>query len=380
MSSKKKVAVFHNLPGGGSYRVMQQLIDHLVGFGYEVDVYYTTEKGQSLKRSLNNVLRTYEYKLSIPRNLIVRLIWILCVLPNIHKEIAKKINKKAYRFVLINHDYLTKSPYVIKFIKHKRVYVLHEPQREFYEPAGIHAPDLKKRIANMLRYPIKIVDENNTKNADYIICNSTYSRQIIKKIYKKDAILLYPAVDKNIFKPDRSIKKENLIIVVGTISKVKGQDFVITSLLPILGIYRLIIFGRGGAEEKTRIKKITKENTSKYIEIIENGSDVKLVNLYRRAKVVCIGAHREPFGLTSIEAQSTGTPVVAVREGGVPETIIDNKTGYLSDRDPVQFLSKTKKALNNYTTLGRQAQINARRFSTKTQERNFKKFLQKYVD
>ena len=146
MSSKKKVAVFHNLPGGGSYRVMQQLIDHLVGFGYEVDVYYTTEKGQSLKRSLNNVLRTYEYKLSIPRNLIVRLIWILCVLPNIHKEIAKKINKKAYRFVLINHDYLTKSPYIIKFIKHKRVYVLHEPQR-VYEPA-VYTHPISRRIAN----------------------------------------------------------------------------------------------------------------------------------------------------------------------------------------------------------------------------------------
>lgn len=379
MSTKKRVAIFHNLPGGGSYRVMQQHVNHLVDFGYEVDVYCTTEKNQFLTRSINNVSHTHEYKLSIPKNLFLRLIWILFFLPYIHKKIAYEINKKSYQYVIVNHDYLTKSPYVIRSIRHKKIYVLHEPQREFYEPASIHAPHLKKRIANIIRYPIKIIDENNTMSADHIICNSMYSKKRIKKIYKKDATLLYPAVDQNIFKPSESIKKENLIIVVGTISKVKGQDFVIKSLLPILGEYKLIVFGKGGSAEIARIRNITKDK-NRYIEIIENGSDEKLVNLYRRAKVLCIGAHLEPFGLTSIEAQSTGTPVVAVNEGGIPETVIDGKTGYLSDRDPVQFLNKTKKALNNYVTLGKYAVVNAKRFNINTQKKNLRKVIQKYVN
>ena len=44
--------------------------------------------------------------------------------------------------------------------------------------------------------------------------------------------------------------------------------------------------------------------------------------------------HLEPFGLAAIEAMASGTPVVAVREAGPCETVVDGETGFLCERDP----------------------------------------------
>jgi len=60
-----------------------------------------------------------------------------------------------------------------------------------------------------------------------------------------------------------------------------------------------------------------------------------------------ISAHLEPFGLSSIESQSCGTPVIGIREGGVQETIVNGKTGYVTDRRGEHFLDKIKMTITN---------------------------------
>ena len=79
--------------------------------------------------------------------------------------------------------------------------------------------------------------------------------------------------------------------------------------------------------------------------MVNNISDQELINYYSSSIVLCIGAHYEPFGLTSIEAQACGTPVVAVKEGGVSETIINGKTGYLTSRSTGEFKEYVSKLL-----------------------------------
>ncbi len=65
--------------------------------------------------------------------------------------------------------------------------------------------------------------------------------------------------------------------------------------------------------------------------------DVELKRLYQTASVLLYTPHIEPFGLAAIEAMASGTPVVAVREGGPAETVVDGVTGFLCDRDPQQL-------------------------------------------
>ena len=107
----------------------------------------------------------------------------------------------------------------------------------------------------------------------------------------------------------------------------------------------MILIGNGRKEDINYLNKIIGIN--KNVLIIKNVSDKELIDYYRKAKVTCIAAHDEPFGLTSIESQSCGTPVVTVNEGGPEETIIEGETGYISNRNEKTYLNKTILTINS---------------------------------
>ncbi|MBI4409918.1 MAG: glycosyltransferase, partial [Gemmatimonadetes bacterium] len=51
-------------------------------------------------------------------------------------------------------------------------------------------------------------------------------------------------------------------------------------------------------------------------------------------------AYDEPFGFVPLEAMACGRPVLAVREGGIPESVQDGVTGFLAPREPGTFASR----------------------------------------
>ena len=336
---KKKIAIIHNLPKGGGMRMLGAIIERYKP-NFDIDIISITDLKQETIRGINRiVIKVVPWKGFLLYNF-----WIIFILPIIHIRISRKINWSKYNFVLATHDYYTKSPYLIRYIKNKIIYLCQEPQREYYESWSFHAPYLKDKIANLLRYPIKIVDEINVRYASKIICNSEYSKNIVEKIYGKECDVVYPGVDEKLFKPT-NIKRKDMIVCVGRINRVKGQDFIVNSLLPILDKFKLIFIGDGRKEDINYLNKIIGKNTN--IKIKKRVSDIELVDYYKKAKVTCIAAHGEPFGLSSIESQACGTPVVSVNEGGPRETIVDGITGYLSNRNKKIYLEKTILAINN---------------------------------
>jgi glycosyltransferase involved in cell wall biosynthesis len=70
--------------------------------------------------------------------------------------------------------------------------------------------------------------------------------------------------------------------------------------------------------------------------------DEELVRLYNSARLVLYAPYLEPFGLVPLEAMACGTPVVAVKEGGVRESIVHDKSGVLVDRDEDMFAKATE--------------------------------------
>jgi glycosyltransferase involved in cell wall biosynthesis len=73
----------------------------------------------------------------------------------------------------------------------------------------------------------------------------------------------------------------------------------------------------------------------------------RLRELYRGARAVLCAAEREPFGLVPPEAMACGTPVLAVRDGGFAETVVDGETGWLLPRDEDAWRAPLLRALGD---------------------------------
>jgi glycosyltransferase involved in cell wall biosynthesis len=90
-------------------------------------------------------------------------------------------------------------------------------------------------------------------------------------------------------------------------------------------------------------------------------SDAELVALLSNALCMIYTSQLEPFGFAPLEANACGTPVIALQEGGVKETIIPNKNGFLSDRNP-KNLAKYLDKLSENTDLRKEMGIFAAQY------------------
>lgn len=346
---KRRIAVFHNLPGGGGIRMLKNIVNRYKN-KYKIDIFSIGE----IKQKRFKGVKTMNFLVKPWSGFLLRNIWIITVLPYIHKKLSKTINEN-YDFAIVTHDYFTKSPYLLRYLRVKNIYLCQEPQREFYEPQSIHTTSLKEKVAYYFRLPIKFIDETNVEFADVIICNSRYSLGVIKKVYGRAGHIVYPGVNDRYFYPSKS-KKENVILCIGGINSVKDQLFLVSSLKPILDKYKLILVGQGRESYIKKVLDVGGGNSN--IKILNKVTDGELRSLYRKAMVTCMTAFREPFGLSSIESQSCGTPVVSVDDGGTKETIVNGKTGYVVKKNADTFLNKVLLAIKNNRRMGKNARKN----------------------
>lgn len=333
---KIKVAVFHNLPRGGAKRYLYEIVSRL-GKTYEIDEFKISTSSPYLDLSrVVNITRTYAYQGESGIKSVIRSI---IELPKIHAKIAKDINSGAYDLVVTNHDYFTKSPYIHRYLTTPSLYICHEPQREFYEDYGVHAPRVREKIMNILRYPIKNIDRTNTKAADWIISNSKYSKKYLESVYGMKPDLIYPGVDKNKFV--YSGKKKNFVLAVGSLMPIKGHDFVIRALGKIEKKYRpaLIIVGSSNTYYKNRLVRMAKTVGVK-LNILNKVTDTQIKKLFSSSLAYVSGAYKEPFGLCILEAMASGTPAVITKGGGAGEQITIGVDGFITGRDEAKFADK----------------------------------------
>jgi len=355
---KRKIAIIHNLPAGGGIRMLNAIINRYKST-CDIDLYSISVSRQPQIKGVNQIfIKQSPWKGFLKYNF-----WIMFVLPQIHKKIADGINWSKYDLIFVTHDYFTKSPYIIRYINSEIYYLCQEPQREYYEKWSIHAPLLKDKIANIIRYPIKYIDEKNVSYVTKIFVNSKYSKKVIEKIYNKECEIIYPGIDENFFySTSLEKKKTKWFLCVGGINKVKDQEFLVESLSPLLDSYKIILIGDGKECDKKGVK--IKAKNKKSVVIVKNASDERIRDYYRKAMVTCITAHDEPFGLSSVESQACGTPVISINEGGSAETIVDGKTGYLSRRNKLEYCEKIKMAIRNQEYLRNNSIINIKRHWT----------------
>ena len=217
------------------------------------------------------------------------------------------------------------------------VYYCQEPPRHYYEPDLQNVTTRKKAgkaLGSWSNWLDKRMDRSGVGHVDQILANSDYSREYIWRTYGMMPRTVYLGVDMERFR-DTGAARENMVLAVGGNYYLKAHDFIVRSLGKVPRELRpkLTVIGKG--DRQPEFQKLASD-CGVELEIVEGASDEKVVELYNRANATAIAYVMEPFGLVAIESMACATPVVAVREGGLRESVTD-ETGWLTDRDEDDF-------------------------------------------
>jgi glycosyltransferase involved in cell wall biosynthesis len=221
------------------------------------------------------------------------------------------------------------------------IWFCHEPSAFVHEMRFINGLPFPMRIFAKISNPImKILDKKFVSYADYILVNSNFTATRCKKIYGSSKTeTIYPGVSIEEF-PDNPVKKENYILCVSRLSKFKNIALVIKSIFFLKkkgnGI-KLIIIG-DGEEKENLILQSEKLGLTENIFFSGKLDRELLISYYSRALCVVFPSIEEPFGIVPIEAQASGTPVIAMKSGGPMETIVDGESGFLIQPDSLDEL------------------------------------------
>ena len=227
-------------------------------------------------------------------------------------------------------------------------------------------------IPKYFLYKIRMWDYTTANRVDYFLANSNHIKKRIKKIYNKDAEVIYPPVDVDKFGLYQN--KEEFYLTAARFVPYKKVDLIVSAFSKLRD-KKLIVIGDG--PELENLKKIASPN----IDFIGHQTFDRLKYYMQRAKAF-IYAAEEDFGITVVEALSCGTPVIAYKIGGTAETVVDGKTGvHFETQTPdsiMQSVIKFEKAENGFDS--NYIYNSALKFSRSEFERQIKEFVDKKSD
>jgi len=201
---------------------------------------------------------------------------------------------------------------------------------------------------------------------DFVFCNSKTVQQRIKNNYQRNAKVINPGIDTSFFVP--SVKKSNqkYFLIVSRLVKHKRIDIAIKACQKLNLELKIVGTGR----DQKNLKRIINKNSK--VDFVGKVDDLKLLNLYQNCQAL-ICPQLEDFGLTPIEAQACGKPIIAYQKGGLIETVIDKKTGIFFKQQNVKSLISAIKKFNPKNFSKIDCQQNAKKFSNQNFMLNFKK-------
>jgi len=186
---------------------------------------------------------------------------------------------------------------------------------------------IKKNIAKWILQYLRTWDVKSLDRVDHFISNSQYVARRIKKNYGREATVIYPPVETDVLKVNEN--KEDFYITVARLVPYKKIDLIVEAF-GHLPEKRLVVIGDGPAMNRVRSK------AKKNIEILGRQPDEVMRDYLGRAKGFVFAAD-EDFGIAPLEAQATGTPVIALAKGGSLETVTE-KTGLFFQEPTVASL------------------------------------------
>lgn len=183
------------------------------------------------------------------------------------------------------------------------------------------------------------------------IANSRLTQERIAKYWGRQAPVVHPPVDVDRFAPG---EPEDFFLVVGELVAHKRVELALEACRRAGSRVKVV----GSGPDANRVRAAYAGDGFSFLGRVD---DDELASLYRRCLALVVPGTEE-FGITAVEAQAAGRPVLAVDAGGARETVIDGETGVLAPADSGQLAEAI--ADTDWTRFSAEACVrSARRFA-----------------
>jgi glycosyltransferase involved in cell wall biosynthesis len=227
----------------------------------------------------------------------------------------EQLDVSAYDLIISSSHAVSKG--VITGPDQVHISYVHSPMRyawdlqhQYLKESGLNK-GLKSLVVKYLLHKLRLWDQRTANGVDHFVANSKFIARRIWKTYRREASVIYPPLNHDIFTPHA--EKENFYLAASRLVPYKKMDLIVESFAQMPD-KKLVVIGDG--PDFAKVKSKLKSN----IEMIGFQPDVKLVSYMQRAKALIFAAE-EDFGLVPLEAQACGTPVIAFGKGGALETV-----------------------------------------------------------
>lgn len=306
-----KVAIVHEWLTiyGGSERVVEQLLKIFP----DADIFTTVYNKKNMEKFFppEKVHTSFMQNIPFSGKLYTKM---LSLMPRAFES----FDLSDYDLVISSSSACAKG--VITSAETTHISYIHTPMRyawDLYHNYMKSSGPITKLAMKKVMHKIRQWDALSGLRVDNFIANSTIVQKRIKKVYRRNSEVIYPPVNTDFFTPNNK-EPEDYYMILSRLIPYKRIDLAIHACNE-LG-KKLIVLGAGPLEKE--LKKIAGPT----IEFTGRLSDEESRDYYQRCRAFLFPGY-EDFGITPVEAQACGRPVIAFGKGGALDSVISGKTG-----------------------------------------------------
>jgi glycosyltransferase involved in cell wall biosynthesis len=241
----------------------------------------------------------------------------------------------------------------------RHVCYCYTPFRYAWHEREIALSEVPKPLRPLLRRQLERIrawDLAASAKVDAYIAISQLGRERIKRCYGRDAAVVHPPVETHRFAPGEPGEH---LLVVSEIVRHKRVQVALEAARRAGTPIRVV----GSGPDYAALSAAYPE-----AEFLGRVGDAELAGLYASARAVLVPGMEE-FGITAVEAQAAGRPVIAAAAGGALETVLDGQTGLLARLDDIDAFTDAIARLARLDFDPVRARTNAERFSVQSFQR-----------
>jgi glycosyltransferase involved in cell wall biosynthesis len=308
-----RIAVVHDwlVDYAGSERVLAEILRCLP----QADLYALVDHMPAAERApLGGRLARTSFLQDMP-GVAGHLAWYLPLMP----VAIEQFDLTGYELVISSSHAVAKGVIVSPDALH--LCYVHSPMRyawdqQFEYLRAEHAErGLKSVLMRWLLHRLRLWDRSSAAGVDHFAANSAFVARRVAKAYRREAEVIHPPVDTEFYVPagGPAGARDDGYVAVSRLMGYKRVDLLVQAFRE-LPERRLVIVGDG--PELGRLKALAGAN----VEFAGHLPAERMRERLQRARAFLFAAV-EDFGIAPVEAMACGTPVIALRRGGVAETV-----------------------------------------------------------